>query len=125
METVTIEGVTLPLKPTPASKIWPALGVLSKDAKFWDEAEWKLFLTALFWSIRRAGGEITEDWLALNVDLHNLGDVMTAFAKVNTLNARGAQQGEAAGGSAPMTGLPSPATSSPQPDGAGNTLSGN
>jgi hypothetical protein len=99
---ITIEGIELPIKPTPASKIWPALQVLSKDAQLWVEVEWDRFHDALFWGIRRAGGEVTKEWLALNVDMHNLEHVMTTFARVNTLSAT--TGGSASGGdTAPPT----------------------
>lgn len=86
-EIIEIDGVRLPIKATPAAKIWPALETMQKDPTAWTERDWDLFLNALWWGIKRAGGEVERDWLGMNVDIQNASDVLARFAAVNAFKA--------------------------------------
>ena len=102
MKTVIIDGVTLPIRPTPAAKIWPALPVLQKDPTTWGADDWAIVQEAVFWGIRRAGGEITMEWLAMNLDLGSFGPVLKVFGEINALVANeGAPAGEGPGAPTP------------------------
>ena len=92
--TVTIEGLVLPIRPTPLKQLWPALAALTRASDTWTDADWDAIHAAIFYGIRRAGGEVTLEWVAMNIDLHSFG-VLKAFAELNTLET--AKPGTAAG----------------------------
>jgi hypothetical protein len=95
--TIQIEGVSLPIKPTPAAKLWPALKTLTKSWTEWGEDEWSAFIDALWYGIKRAEGQVAKEWLSMNVDLNNLEHVMSVFSSVNGLRGKegGSSSGEA------------------------------
>jgi|GEM_PF-3362883 len=97
MTTITIDGMEFPIRPTPAPKIWPALGALQRDPATWSAEDWDRVTEAMFWGIRRAGGEITLEWLRTNLDIRNLVPSLKSFAEANSLETEGSGAGEAAG----------------------------
>jgi hypothetical protein len=81
-ETLSIEGITLPLRATPLARLVKCKEVFTSGIGTESGAD--AFAEALFWGIRRAGGEVTLDWLKLNIDVHNRDDLFAAFVRVNT-----------------------------------------
>ena len=94
---IVIEGVSLPLRPTPLAKLMRAMPIIAKGLDSEEGVE--AMTEALFHGIRRAKGEITLEWLRENIDFHNSAEVFTTFVEVNGLKPKAAA-GEAQAGPA-------------------------
>ena len=95
---VVIDGITLPIRPTPLAKLMRAMPLFAKGL---DSEEGVEALTeALFHGIRRAKGEVTLEWLRDNIDFHNSAEVFTKFVEVNGLKPKAANVGEVPAGQA-------------------------
>ena len=83
---LTIEGrkgaVTFDVAPTPVSKMAKCRLFLAKK-EFDTEEAIEALLEAVFYGARRAGSQITLEWLMENVDQHNFPQVMNVFREVN------------------------------------------
>ncbi len=95
---IVIEGVSLPLRPTPLAKLMRAMPIIAKGLDSEEGVE--AMTEALFHGIRRAKGEITLEWLRENIDFHNSAEVFTTFVEVNGLKPKAASVGEAVAGPA-------------------------
>ncbi|MEO8313253.1 MAG: hypothetical protein ABI645_00530 [Pseudomonadota bacterium] len=82
MTTVTIEGIEFPIKPTPAAKMVGALPLMLDGLT--TEASVNALASALFCGIRRAGGEVTLEWLQDNLDVANIPAIFEVFCRVNS-----------------------------------------
>lgn len=92
---LTIDGVTFQVAPTPVVKLAAAMPFLSK-AKIQTPEGQQAVLEAVFWGARRAGAEITLEWLVMNVDVHSMPQVFDIFATLNKVERSKADLGEAA-----------------------------
>lgn len=101
---VTIEGVTFKVAPTPLAKLAASRKAMSAfGSKEWSEEGVAALIEAVFWGARRAGSEITLEWLQTNVDMMNFMPLFDSFLEVNGLKKRTADAipGEAAAGPDP------------------------
>lgn len=98
---VTVEGITFKVAPTPLAKMAQAKAALGGlVAGEWNEDTMTALVTAVFWGAKRAGEALTLDWLLMNVDLTNYTQLFEAFVSVNEL--KGKPAGEAEGVVAPV-----------------------
>jgi len=91
MDTIKIRGVVdgqlqdveLPILPTPLAKL---VAVREHFLKGLDTEEGVNALTsALFHGIRRAGGQVSEEWLQQNIDAGSQDEIVAVFVRVNGL----------------------------------------
>jgi hypothetical protein len=95
-KTITLGGKDLPIRATPLAKLTPVFAKLAAldpsrmlIEKPEDMAGAALALgDAVFHGIRRAGGEVTQEWVHENIDLLNLEAVFTVFATVNGIGPK-------------------------------------
>jgi hypothetical protein len=98
MVKITLGGMELPIKPTPLVHLAEALPHLIDGPE--SPAGAKALARAVFYGIRRAGGEVTEEFVSDNIDYTNVQEVADTFAKVNNLERKAAGEGEAGAGAA-------------------------
>lgn len=73
---------TFTVAPTPVSKLAKCRQFIGKRELDTEEAVDAL-LEALFYGAKRAGAQITLEWLKANVDQHNMVEVFKVFREVN------------------------------------------
>ncbi len=96
--TVTLGGLTFPLLPTPMAKLaplFPALERMDPTGASTDglAAAVEALAVALYHGIRRGGGpgrEITQEWVAEQIDMLNMAEIFRVFASVNGIGAKAA-----------------------------------
>jgi hypothetical protein len=99
---LTIEGVTFKVGPTPLCKLADARRLFGSGALDTEDGM-KALIAAVFWGARRAGSEVTLEWLELNVDVHNAAPVFNVFMDVNALKPKEATPGEAPAATSPTS----------------------
>lgn len=100
-EKICLGGIDLPIKPTPLVKMAKMMPVLQRDDIFSEEAVTAL-AECVFHGIRRAGGEVTQEFVSDNIDMTNITEVFGRFFKVNGMTRKdaGGAAGEAGAGAA-------------------------
>lgn len=90
-----LAGVTFKLAPTPVGKLARMQKILLAHGPRSEEGV-NAIIEAVFYGARRAGSEITEEWLQTNLDAHSSVKIFEAWRQLNGLVevAEGAQ-GEA------------------------------
>lgn len=104
-QTISLDGKTYPIRATPLAKLGPLFPLLQHlDVQGATGEQMQLAAIALgeavYHGIRRAGGEVTQDFVHDNIDMTNLADIFKIFAKVNGLVQREPASGEAQAGAA-------------------------
>lgn len=119
---VTLEGadskdptgfraVTFIIAPTPLIKLAEYRELFKLD-KIETPEGLRALVNAIYWGARRAGAQVTLEWLELNVDVHNSPALFDAFREVNELTKRAAETvGNGAAGEAKPAGLTQSSTS--------------
>jgi hypothetical protein len=94
--TITIDGREFPIKPTPIAKLVKARALFESGTQ--TEEGVNALLEALYWGIKRAGGEIELAWLKDNADSTNFDGILATWVAVNQVKRREAgAPGEATG----------------------------
>lgn len=81
-KTEAVETVTFRAAPTPLprlAELRPHFGANNIDTREGLDA----VITALYYGARRAGAQITLEWLLDNIDMFNGGDVLQIFGELN------------------------------------------
>lgn len=85
-KSLTIEGVTFDVAPTPLVKLLKGRQHMASGQGGTPEAM-EALVEAIFWGARRAGSKITLEWLLENVDQHNMAEVLAVFRELNVSEA--------------------------------------
>jgi len=97
---LTVEGITFKVAPTPLFRLAPLWKFIGADEIGGDGL--RALAEAIFWGARRAGAEITLEWLEQNIDVHNSDEVHRVFAELNHVKRKkDGTAGEAQAGSDP------------------------
>src|SRR5512139_3867529 len=102
---VVLDEREFPIRATPLAKLGPLFPALSKLDVTGESADGmaeaaRALGEVVFHGIRRAGGDVTQEFVHENIDFTNLGAVFQVVAKVNGLVPKDAGQGEAGAGTA-------------------------
>lgn len=98
---VTVAGITFPLGPTPGYRLAKMRAVF-REKGVESEEGYLAVNEAIFWGARRAGAQITLEWLHDNLDVHTSAPAIQAFRELNLMvDTAGDQPGEATATSPP------------------------
>jgi len=99
--------VTFKIAPTPIVHLAESRQLFSAGAMETAEG-WRALIAAVFWGARRAGSQITQQWLEDNVDNHNVAELFKVFREVNQLEQHKANGAGGAPAVTPMSSMTSP-----------------
>lgn len=102
--TVILDGKPFPIRPTPLAKLGPIIPAISRLDATGQTSDGtaeaaNALAEAVFHGIRRAGGEVSQEFVSDNIDMLNFREVFQVFAKVNGL-LKDSGVGEAEAGAA-------------------------
>jgi len=87
-KTIVLGGQAFTLSAVPAvglKKIGPNLQLIGSD---FSEASIDALVDAIYYGVKRNHPDVTRDFVEMNIDVTNIGEVVDVFAEVNTVKRR-------------------------------------